>query len=233
MSYGIVVYTADGNLAVSSQAVALHYLGQPVFTGSVFESGVDGSFARFTITSPNGAPLPVFRMTPGDGNWAEAPVVRLVSGTTYEILVRASVTPQVYCFGRLAAATAPAEAWGARVLGASAEVQWDTTRKPLLVHSFVTLPAVSGLPTGGVWDSTAATLPTYPGVVVAAVGGAGGGYQFGSRTVNVAMRLSSNAIDRVVGSRWTSTGGSPDSAPLLQGGLGPAPTLIIDLTPYL
>jgi hypothetical protein len=243
MSYGITTFTADGNLAITSAAAAMHFIGQATYTGNVTEPNVFGPFQRYTISSPGGLPMPFYRITPNSSIWYESPLIRFVSGSTYEILVRTNMPSgdvPIFCFAKLADGTPPAEAWGVRVLnsGSSGGIQYDSTRRPLQIHSLVALPAVarntspmpSNSATGSLWDATGATLPPIPGVFVGVNGGAAGGFQGGSKWNGVALTLATGSVQRVVGSRW---GGNTDFVNFTSGWLGEAPTVLIDLTPYL
>jgi hypothetical protein len=239
MSYGITTLTADGQLAVSSEAPALHLIGKADYSGVVTQSGVQGTFQRYVINVAEGVPLPIFRMTPGDGIWIESPIVRWVGGTQWELLVRtnkAAGSVEIFCFGKVPLGAAPADAWGYRVFGPgnTGVVQFDSTRMPLQIASIVTLPHVPRntppMPANGsigtFWDSTPADLPNYPGIFIGV-----SGYVSGGSTIKApALRLNPGAVERVVGSWW---GGNVIDVNPTSAGLYRAETLIVDLTPYL
>jgi len=218
MSYGSHVFDSGGGLIAGVLAPTLHYVGKFTYVSSSTDSY--SKIQTYRINSPGGAPLPVIRVTPGNGLWYGIKAMAISSGSNWDIALTTSAAAgavEIHAFAPLVAGAGPLEAYGMRIFGPNGEVHFDSTRKPLTVDGIVTLPEVpfrsgaSGIfPSGGTEPSGIGAFGTYsvPYTVQAGTHGlvlkgsgmctawAGGVYGQGYYG---ALRVDASAIRRVAG----------------------------------
>lgn len=186
MSYGFEVQDSAGRLIASISGPTMHYLGTASAISLVTanrSSGFNNSNAyshTFRSSSPGGAPLPVIRVSPGNGAWYGIKDVRQVDSTQWDIEVQSNLGAggiELHSFAPLGYVS-PAESYGMVVYAGNGSVNFDSTRKPLTLDGLVTLPAVSGSFPGNPYNQ-----PTLHAT----------GYSFSGSILGVALRGNGSA----------------------------------------